>query len=418
MLNELQYREKTGSPIRVGLIGAGSMGTGIAWQIGRTPGMRLAFIAATTMESVQRAQIAYGKETKLYSNADQALDDPNIEFDVLVDATSTIGISARYALKAIHRKAHVVLLNAHVDLFLGFYLQHEAAKHGVIVTSDAGDQHGVLARMIEELQLWGFQITQAGNIKGFLDRHSTADSKREIAKKLNLKVVPCVAYSDGTKVNIEMALIANGTNLIPTKPGMEGPVAKHVSEAVNLFDFDAYGEKGRVDYILGAQPGGGVYVIGKCEDRLQESYLNYYKVHNRYPYYVFYRPYHLCHLETPRAVALAALWNKPVLRPTYGRLTDVYAYAKQPLKTGDLFADGIGGDGAYGLIHEAESADQANYLPIGLLEAEETHEKPRVLHDLERDQPIRWSDVELPDTELLRLYRIQQKLLKTEVVTV
>lgn len=181
MLNELQYREKTGSPIRVGLIGAGSMGTGIAWQIGRTPGMRLAFIAATTMESVQRAQIAYGKETKLYSNADQALDDPNIEFDVLVDATSTIGISARYALKAIHRKAHVVLLNAHVDLFLGFYLQHEAAKHGVIVTSDAGDQHGVLARMIEEIQLWGFQITQAGNIKGFLDRHSTADSKREIA---------------------------------------------------------------------------------------------------------------------------------------------------------------------------------------------------------------------------------------------
>lgn len=91
----------------------------------------------------------------------------------------------------------------------------------------------------------------------------------------------------------------------------------------------------------------------------------------------------------PRAVALAALWNKPVLRPTYGRLTDVYAYAKQPLKTGDLFADGIGGDGAYGLIHEAESADQANYLSIGLLEAEETREKPRVLHDLERDQPIR-----------------------------
>ncbi len=61
-----------------------------------------------------------------------------------------------------------------------------------------------------------------------------------------------MGYSDGTKVNIEMALIANGTNLIPTKPGMQGPVAKHVSEAINFFDFDAYGEKGRVDYILGA----------------------------------------------------------------------------------------------------------------------------------------------------------------------
>ncbi len=59
-----------------------------------------------------------------------------------------------------------------------------------------------------------------------------------------------------------------------------------------------------------------------------------------------------------------------------------------------------------------------NYLPIGLLEAEETHEKPRVLHHLERDQPIRWPHIELPDTELLRLYRIQQKLLKTEILTV
>ena len=68
--------------------------------------MRLAFIAATMLESVERAQIAYGKETKLFSNADQALDDANVEFDVLVDASSTICISARYALKAIHRKVH------------------------------------------------------------------------------------------------------------------------------------------------------------------------------------------------------------------------------------------------------------------------------------------------------------------------
>ncbi len=82
-------------------------------------------------------------------------------------------------------------------------------------------------------------------------------------------------------------------------------------------------------------------------------------MHNCYPYYVyvFCRPYHLCYLKTPRVVALAALWNKQALRPTYGRLKNVYAYAKQLLKTGDLFADGIRGDVAYGLIYEAESAD-------------------------------------------------------------
>ena len=66
-----------------------------------------------------------------------------------------------------------------------------------------------------------------------------------------------------------------------------------------------------------------------------------------------------------------------------------------------LFAEGIGGDGAYGLIHEA---DRANYLPIGLLEAEETNEKPRLRHNVDKDQPIQWSDVEFPETDLLRYY--------------
>lgn len=415
MLRELKYREKIKEPIQVGLIGAGAMGIGIAWQIARTPGMELSFIADLNPAAAEKAQAAYGKPVKLFKQADQALEDPHVRLDVLVEATNSISAAARYCLKAIHRKAHVVLMNAEVDLVLGFYLQHEARKHNVVVSSDAGDQHGVLMRMIEEIELWGFDITQAGNIKGFLDRYATSDSKREIAKQMNLNLVQCVAYTDGTKLNIEMALIANGANLIPFQPGMEGPKAKHVTEALSLFNFDRYQGQGRVDYILGAQPGGGVYVIGRCDDLTQRDYLKYYKVENCHPYYLFYRPYHLCHLETPRAIALAALWNKPVLTPQFGRLSDVYTYAKQNLAAGAEFTHGIGGDQAYGLIHTAAEADQADYLPIGLLDVEKTDAKPRLLRAIAQDQPIGWSDVELPETELLRLYKIQQELITCNV---
>jgi len=45
MLQELKQREKEGRPINVGLIGLGSMGLGVAYQIGRTPGMMLSFVA-------------------------------------------------------------------------------------------------------------------------------------------------------------------------------------------------------------------------------------------------------------------------------------------------------------------------------------------------------------------------------------
>lgn len=411
MLDELQKLEKTGRPIHVGLIGAGAMGVGIAWQIGRTPGMRLSFIADINQEAAEKArQASRSDSVPIFTDPDKALEDESLQLDVLVEATNTIGHAARFCLKAIERKAHVVLMNAEVDLALGVYLQHKAAQNGVTVTSDAGDQHGVLSRMINEIKLWGFDIVQAGNIKGFLDKYATSESKREIARELKLNLVQCVAYTDGTKVNIEMALLANGFNLLPTVPGMEGPEAANVVEALSLFDFNAYGQQGRVDYLLGSEPGGGVYVIGRCNDPIQRDFLKYYKVHNSGPYYLFYRPYHLCHIETPRAIARAFLWNKAILTPNFGRVADVYACAKRPLHEGIELSHGIGGDEFYGIIRTADDADADDYVPIGLLESEDGLPKPRILRLLKKDQPLRWSDVELPETYLLKLFRQQSEL--------
>lgn len=63
-----------------------------------------------------------------------------------MESSNSSGPAARYCLKAIEIecKVHVVLINAEVDLVFGCYLQHQARKQEVIVTSDAGDQHDVL----------------------------------------------------------------------------------------------------------------------------------------------------------------------------------------------------------------------------------------------------------------------------------
>ena len=57
-------------------------------------------------------------------------------------------------------------------------------------------------------------------------------------------------------------------------------------EALDLFDFDQYDCVGRIDYLLGAEPDGGVYVIGRCDDPLQSGYMEYYKMGSG-PYYLF-----------------------------------------------------------------------------------------------------------------------------------
>jgi predicted homoserine dehydrogenase-like protein len=412
MLNDLKLLEKENRPIHVGLVGLGAMGCGIAYQIGKTPGMRLSFIADRDIKAAEKGLAAYGKPALVTTDCAAALQDEKIPCDVFVEATNSIIAAYDYCQLAIARKAHCVLMNAEVDLILGPLLQAAAKKQNVIVTSDGGDQHGVLARMMEEVEMWGFKIMQAGNMKGFLERHRDTEGTVDVAAKLGLSVQQCLAYTDGSKLNIEMAIIANEYGLGVTHPGMEGPVATKVEDALDLFNFDAYGDEGRVDYILGAkQFGGGVWVIGKCEDDFQQGYLNYYKVANKHPYYLFFRPYHLCHLETPRAAALAALYGKAVCTQRMGRVTDCFAYAKKAMSPGERFSHAIGSDQCYGLVDYAKKADAAGQIPQGVLDVEGSDLRPVLKRKVDKDQPLTWDDVDIPDTRMAQLWEKQKPLL-------
>jgi predicted homoserine dehydrogenase-like protein len=411
MLQELKQREKDGRLINVGLTGLGSMGLGVAYQIGRTPGMRLSFVADYDEAAAKKGAEVYGKPTNILKDSIAALKDPSIPCDVFVEATNSIVAAHDHCMAAIQRNAHCVLVNAEVDIVLGYLLRAAAAKQNVIVTSDAGDQHGVLARMMEEIGMLNFDIVQAGNMKGFLDRHQTLEGIEPIAKQLKLSKVQCLAYTDGSKLNIEMSIIANEYGLTPFIPGMEGPRANRVQDVTTLFDFDKYGQQGRVDYILGAKEhGSGVYVVGKCESEFQQRYLNYYKVTNKHPYYVFFRPYHLCHLETPRAIALAALYGKAVCTMRQGRVTDTFAYAKKDLKPGDKVQHAIGGNEVYGLIDEAKKADPANHVPQGVLAVEGQGQRPVIKSPVKKDQPITWDDIEIPENRMMDLWKKQKPL--------
>jgi len=411
MLAELKQLEKEGRPISVGLIGCGAMGLGIAYQIGRTPGMLLSFVADFNEEAAKKAAEVYGKPVKILKDGMAALENGGIPCDVFVEATNSIIAAYDYCAAAIARKAHCVLMNAEVDAILGHLLRDAAAKQGVVVTSDSGDQHGVLARMMEEIEMWGFDIVQAGNMKGFLQRDQTLEGIAPIAKKLKLSTVQCLAYTDGSKLNIEMSVIANEYGLTPFVPGMEGPRANKVQDVLDVFDFDKYGKQGRVDYILGAKEhGGGVYVVGRCESEFQRGYMNYYKVTNKHPYYVFLRPYHLCHLETPRAIALAALYGKAVCTMRMGRVTDTFAYAKKDLAPGMLVQHAIGGDEVYGLIDEARTADAAKHVPQGVLDIEGIKERPVIRRAVAKDTPLTWDDVEIPANRMTELWEKQKPL--------
>jgi predicted homoserine dehydrogenase-like protein len=423
---ELLALERAGSPIRVAVLGAGgSMGQGLALQCGMTPGVRMVAAIDIDLPSAERAAELHGLpwtrasseaavraglkagKTVVTSHPAPVLAEGRGAVDILVESTTSVAAAAAAVESALRMKIDVVLMNAEVDCLLGPSLHRTAHGSGAIVTSDAGDQHGVLMRMLDEVRLWGFEIVMAGNIKGFLDRAATSRSVAAEARKRKLNPVMCAAYTDGTKLNIEMALVADATGLVPARRGMLGPRADHVHEVLSMFDLDDLRSPGVVDYILGAEPGGGVFVVGYCDVPVQRDYLAYYKM-GEGPFYLFYRPYHLCHLETTHALARVAIERKPVFAPLDRPVAEVIAVAKTDLPAGTVISRAIGGDHVYGEVEERGAAAAA--VPICLLEQEEGH-AARTTRPVAMGEPVLWTDIELPESDLFTAWRRQEEWL-------
>jgi predicted homoserine dehydrogenase-like protein len=313
--------------------------------------------------------------------------------DVVIEASNAIGAGARFVVTALQNKKHVVLMNAEIDLLFGPYFMQVAAENGVVCSSIDGDQYGVIKRLIDDFQLWGFDLVMAGNIKGFLDRYATPTSIVAEADKRNLDYKMCTSYTDGTKLCIEMAIIANAFNMRTPVPGMLGPKAKNVSEVLGLYDFESlYANKTPVvDYILGAEPGGGVFAVGYHDHPYQRSMMEYYKM-GKGPFYLFYRPYHLCHVEAMASIVQPFLENQPLLQPKTGFQTDVYTYAKRDLKKGEVL-DGLGGYNCYGLIENWEKPNGVNRLPILLAEG------VTLKRDIPKDGKINYEDIDFNPNE-------------------
>jgi predicted homoserine dehydrogenase-like protein len=341
---------------------------------------KIASTAGEVEDAIRGGFTAICEDAKVVAGCSQAA--------VLVEASSAIGLAGTYAATALQTGKHVVMMNAEADLIFGPYLMDLAHRHGLVYTSCDGDQHGVILHLVNNLELWGFDLIMAGNIKGFLDRYSDPTKIIPEADKRNLDYKMATAYTDGTKLNIEMALVANALDLRTCSPGMTGPAAEDVGDVFRLFDFTSIRAKSGacVDYILGAKPGGGVYAVGFCEHAYQRSMMEYYKM-GPGPFYLFYRPYHLCHVEAMDCIVQAVMDGCSLVEPVYGFRTNVFAYAKRDLKVGEKL-DGIGGYACYGLIDNCDGDHPG--LPICLAE------DIVLRRDIARDSPILSSDAELP----------------------
>jgi len=414
----LQKLESKMRPIRVGMVGAGATGRAIALQLGTpVPGMRLVAIANRTPEHGERAFREAGTtvwrrvdsphqaEAAIAQGMPVLAEDPSVltrcgAIDVLLEVTGSVEPAARVALDAFDHGKHVVLVNAELDSLIGPILKEKADKAGVIVTHTDGDEPGVALTLLRYLKTLGLRTVASGNIKGMVDYYRTPDSQRAFAEKHGQDVKKVTSFADSTKLSMEATVISNATGFRVGRRGMYGPPCGYVREIASLLPADEMLATGLVDYALGAAPHTGAFVIVHENSPLKMAQLAYYKL-GAGPFYVFYTPFHLPHLQIASTIGRAVIDHDATVAPLGGPVCEVVTVAKRDLKAGERL-DGIGGFCSYGLIDNTSTAREMSALPISLSE-------DRVLRrDVAKDEVISFDDLhEAPAGFVEKLWREQ-----------
>jgi predicted homoserine dehydrogenase-like protein len=414
----LQRRHDDNNPIRIGLIGAGFMGRGITLQIlGSMVGMDVVAISNRPVEEGERAFREAGVDNAEHVTTQEDLDravasghrvftdDPIMlcraaDIDAIIELTGEVDFAAHVVMAALENSKHVVLLNAELDATIGPILKRYADRAGVVLTNADGDEPGVTMNLFRFVRAIGYRPVMAGNVKGFLDNHRNPDTQRGFAEQHGQRPKMVTSFADGTKLAMEGAVLANGTGLGIGTRGMDGHKCDHVRDVLDLYSVEDLLDRPRVDYVLGAEPGSGGFVVGYNDHPEKQKYMKYFKMGDG-PLYLFYRPFHLTHLEAPLSVARAVLFSDATITPRGGPVADVLATTKKDLASGDVL-DGIGGFTCYGVIDNVATTTAQGLLPMGLAEG------CRMVRDVPADQPITYADVELPEGRLADRLRTEQ----------
>lgn len=412
LTNGLRQRAMDGNPIGVGVIGCGKFATMFLAQAARTPGIAVRAIADLRPEAARaKVERSTGLDTgaiRFVDDVASVVHDDGVE--LVIEATGDAVQGVVHALAAIEARRHILMVNVEADVLVGPALAKRARHRGVVYSLAYGDQPALVVELVDWARAAGFEIVAAG--KGTKHqphyRFSTPETvwehyglSPEHAARAGMNPKMFNSFLDGTKSAIEMAAIANATDLAVAPDGLlfppaaTGDLATVLSRRAAAAGMNGHGMVETVSCLDGeGRPvpddlRWGVYVVFKAgSDYVAGCFRDYgLKTDASGMHAALWRPCHLIGLELGISVADMVLRGEPTGAP-WRWAGDVAATAKRDLEVGETL-DGEGGFTVYGRLVPAATAAAEELLPIGLAH------HARLRRKVARDRLLTLDDVEL-----------------------
>ena len=408
----LQRLEAEGERIRIGLVGCGQMGSGLVHVLNQTAGMQAMAIADLDVsrplatlgamgipesgicvtdkrgeaeDAIQAGRIVVTEDALLLPKLDR--------LEAVVEATGMTEVGARVAWNCILHSKHVIMLNVETDVTVGPLLHRLAQKANCVYTAASGDEPGVCKMLYNFAGTMGFEVVCLGKGKNnVIDFDATPESAREEAESKGMNPKMLSAFKDGSKTMVELAAMSNATGLVPDVPGMHGAKVD-VPDLNKVFipeeDGGILSQRGCVDYSTG-KVAPGVFAIVTTPDSRVRVDMKFLSMGDG-PYYTFYRPYHLCNVETTVSIAEAVLYGESTI-VSKRMVSEVATIAKRDLRVGEVVGE-IGSGDIFGRTYLHTEAKAQRAIPLGIAP------QGKVLADIPKGQMLT-EDNFAPDSSL------------------
>lgn len=375
---------------RIGIVGTGFIARGLMLALRYHPNLRVSRVL-TRRNPDGVGDFPVDKKL-ITQNIEEVIKDS----DLVVECSGDVIHGTEMAESVLKAGLPVVTMNSELQVVSGTQL----AKLGTFVEAE-GDQPGSLAALDIEVRDMGFQPIVYGNIKRFLNINPTLEEMQYWSKRQGISLDQVTAFTDGTKVQIEQALVANGLGTTILCRNLSGIPCKDLEDGARRLGEMADGLGMAVsDYVLSSNAPAGVFIVAKHQSE-QKPYLEYLKLGSG-PYYIIVRPYHLCHLEIPRTLMHVLRGDtRYAFNNGQNPTLQVVSVAKRRIEAGEKVTRGTGSFVVRGEAVKVRNCPEG--LPIGLLH------QATFKRAVAEGQIVTFDDVEIPESRALELWNTTVK---------